>query len=76
MTKAEKEKKIKLISLILLCQYEIGRKNEFKGPFEFLSCIIETSRWVIELQKVLQISTFKPDGKYIEEKGKEIFINN
>ena len=59
MTKQEKERKIKLIYLILLVNAEYARRKPFKNAFEIINFVTENVFWLKELKIIQSIVTFE-----------------
>lgn len=74
MTLQEKERKIKLIMLILLVQSELYRKTIFKDCWEAIALSMETVYWFKELHKVNRQRTSDSVPNY--EKGCIVGNNN
>ena len=77
MTKQEKERKIKLLTLILLVENERFKKTNFDNHFKTIAFALEYMKWVVELAKVSKQKTFESGG--ISHVGnnvrKEVYIS-
>ena len=52
MTKEQKERKIKLIYLIILVNTEYAKRKPFKNVWETIAFATEQVMWAVELKKV------------------------
>ena len=71
MTIKEKERKIKLILLILLVNTEYARRQPFKNIFELIEFAIEQLKWLQKFRMVLHQKT----GVFISG-SEQLHINN
>ena len=76
MTKAEKERKIKLIYLIILVNTEKAKRNAFKNVWETIDFATEQLMWAVELKKVATQRTFESGGLAIcgDDRQAEVII--
>ena len=76
MTLEEKQRKIKLISLIIIVQTEYAKRKPFKNHFETIAFAYEMVFWARELHRVSKTIPFKKGGIAIvgENIGSEIIL--
>ena len=77
MTKQEKERKIKLLTLILLVENERFKKTNFDNHFKTIAFALEYMKWLVELAKVSRQKIFESGGlSYAGNNDrKEVFIS-
>ena len=59
MTKEQKERKIKLIYLIIMVNNEYAKRKPFKSIWETISFTYNQVWWAMELKRVSAQKTFK-----------------
>lgn len=76
MTLQQKEHKIKLLTLMLILQYELAKRNEFKSFAEMINSTCEAIFWVNELKKIKSIPTFESGCAIVgNSQTKEVVID-
>lgn len=78
ITKSEKERKVKLIMLIIIVSLEYARRKPFKTPKETIDFATEQCLWVVELARVMRQKTFEVGGVAFARSndGEEVILNN
>ena len=62
MPKEQKERKMKLIYLIILVNTEYAKRKPFKNVWETIAFATEQLMWAVELKKVATQKTFESGG--------------
>ena len=59
MTVAQKERKLKIIMLILIVNTEILKRRKFNNPFEILVVAMDSLNWILEYRRLKNTPTYE-----------------